>query len=372
MKRFLALVIVAGCHHAAPPSTPAPTTSGPMLEADLPISSREITFTAAGRTIPGTYVWSTAGKQPGVAPRKRPTLVLMAGSGPTDRDWNSPLLEGKNGSAKLLAEALAHRGINVLRFDKAATGGNTIKLEQLEFDTYLVEGRAALAWARTLHETDVDHLFIAGHSEGGIHAIRVAQAEGKGVAGLVLLSAPGRSMKAVMMAQLSAQFDTAVKAGQVPKEMADKEIAAVDQAFAEFEAGKAVDPKKVGSIPQIQQLVAAVTLPQTADLSRPLFSFDPIAGLAQVGVPVFIYNGQHDIQVDADVDAKALAAAKPGATVFLAPEANHVLKHEPRDKPALRADLAGVQNAYNAPDAVLDPATVDAIAGWLAKISFAK
>jgi pimeloyl-ACP methyl ester carboxylesterase len=371
VKRIVLAVALAACSHPAAPVTKA-APAEPALESDLPIQSDEITFVAGGRTIPGTFVWSTQGKQPGVAPRKRPTVVLMAGSGPTDRDWNSPLLEGKNGSAKLLAEALAHHGFQVLRFDKAATGGNKIEIAQLAFDTYVVEGRAALAWARTQSAVDPAHLFIAGHSEGGIHATRVAQAEGKGIAGLMLLSAPGRSMKAVMMAQLTAQFDGAVKAGSIPRAMADSEIAAVNQAFVDFEAGKPVDPSKVGTIPQLQQLVAAVTLPQTADLSRPLFAFEPVPALAQVGVPVFIYNGKHDIQVDADVDAKALAAAKPDATVFLAPEANHVLKHEPRDQVTLRAELKAVQDAYNAPDSVIDAATIDAIVGWLAKISLAR
>jgi hypothetical protein len=51
-----------------------------------------------------------------------PAVVLVAGSGPTDRDWCSPLLPGTNGSARLLAEAFADSGIASLRFDKRASG----------------------------------------------------------------------------------------------------------------------------------------------------------------------------------------------------------------------------------------------------------
>ncbi len=46
-----------------------------------------------------------------------PAVVMVAGSGPTDRDWNSPLLPGTNGSARLLAEALARAGFASLRYD---------------------------------------------------------------------------------------------------------------------------------------------------------------------------------------------------------------------------------------------------------------
>jgi len=51
-----------------------------------------------------------------------PAVVMVAGSGPTDRDWCSPLLPGTNGSARLLAEAFADAGIASLRYDKRASG----------------------------------------------------------------------------------------------------------------------------------------------------------------------------------------------------------------------------------------------------------
>ena len=51
-----------------------------------------------------------------------PAVVMVAGSGPTNRDWNSPLLPGSNGSARLIAEALAAAGFVSLRYDKRASG----------------------------------------------------------------------------------------------------------------------------------------------------------------------------------------------------------------------------------------------------------
>src|SRR3954451_6656475 len=52
------------------------------------------------------------------APGKVPVALIIAGSGPTDRDGNSPLIPGKNNAYRQLAEALAKEGIASLRYDK--------------------------------------------------------------------------------------------------------------------------------------------------------------------------------------------------------------------------------------------------------------
>ena len=67
-----------------------------------------------------TTVYGTVTKPEGTGPF--PGVVLVAGSGPTDRDWNSPLLPGTNGSGRLLAEALGRAGLASLRYDKRASG----------------------------------------------------------------------------------------------------------------------------------------------------------------------------------------------------------------------------------------------------------
>ena len=141
------------------------------IPADSTIVSDEVTFTAGGRIIPGTLTRPRTATGPATA------LLLMAGSGPTDRDWNSPLLQGKNGSAKQLAEALAGQGLVVLRFDKAFSGKNGgLPLAELTLDTYRTEAQAALALLRSRPEVDRNRIFIAGHSEGSMHVTRLALA----------------------------------------------------------------------------------------------------------------------------------------------------------------------------------------------------
>jgi hypothetical protein len=70
-------------------------------------------------------------------------VVFLAGSGPTDRDWLSPLLPGRNGSGRQLAERLAAKGIGSLRFDKVGSGTNMEHLDVLSLAHYVDEASLA-------------------------------------------------------------------------------------------------------------------------------------------------------------------------------------------------------------------------------------
>jgi len=359
VRRLVVVAVLAACGSTTKPmSTPVAVAHVSVTVIDpaasLEIASEEVTFPAGANTVPGTLVRPATGG-PYAA------VVLMAGSGPTDRDWNSPLIPSKNGSAKLLAEALAKRGLVVLRFDKAMVGANKSSITgATTFDIYRDEGQGALAYLRTRREVAPAALFLAGHSEGGIHATRVALVEGDHVAGLVLLSAGGRSMRDIMLSQLETQLRAAMP------QQADAELASLGTAFNDFLAGKPVDPTKVTAIRPLQQLVGAVVNPATATLSRGLIGFETAPAVAQLHVPVFVYNGQKDIQVDPEKDAKVLAAAAgTHATLFLAPDADHVLKHEDKTLAQLRGNLVQTQTDYNSPSRSLDDATVNALVGWL-------
>ncbi|MEO6775967.1 MAG: alpha/beta fold hydrolase [Kofleriaceae bacterium] len=359
MSRAAVLLALVACGGASPP-IPAP--AGPVtptkIEIDpaahLPTQAEDIVF---GDHVPGTLV------KPG-KPGKFPGIVLFQGSGPTDRDWNSPLITTRNGSGKLLAEALASHGAVVVRFDKAGVGANTTKLEGQTIDLYVTEARAALAYLRARPEVDPAHVFIAGHSEGGLHAIRTADVEGKALAGVLLLSTTGRTLRDIVLAQITTQIERAAP-GQ-----AEALVAPFRTAMDDFIAGKTIDPKAATPIPGLQQLLASLTAPGSATVARGLLVADPLAGIAKITVPIFIYNGEKDVQVDPTIDPPLLAnaaKANPDVTVFLAPEADHVLKHETQSLDELRANLAALEVSYNSPDRGLDEATVAAIVGWLAK-----
>src|SRR5215471_1646426 len=97
-----------------------------MTDQDSSGESSEVNWQLDETTMYGTLV-----RPPGPGPF--PAVVMVAGSGPTDRDWNSPLLPGTNGSARLLAEALAQAGIASLRYDKRASGPHVRENMQTPF-----------------------------------------------------------------------------------------------------------------------------------------------------------------------------------------------------------------------------------------------
>jgi uncharacterized protein len=309
-----------------------------------------------------TTVYGTVVQPEGAGPF--PGVVLVAGSGPTDRDWDSPLLPGSNGSGRLLAEALARAGFASLRYDKRASGPHVretmpLLIGALSMQSHLDELAGAV---RTLAEQQGirrDRIFALGNSEGTLHALNYQVHEpGIPFAGLVLTGPPGRAVGAVARAQLAAQ------AKDVPN--GEHLLGLYDAAVARFLAGEPAAPDP--ALPEeVRVVISALESPYNLPFARELWTADAVPALTEVRVPVLIIIGKKDLQVDwrADGDPLQRAAAGRPDISFLFPEnANHVLKHEPRPREEL--GQADVMSTYNAPDAVLDPETVAAIVGWLA------
>src|SRR5690606_11236335 len=105
-----------------------------------------------------------------------PVVLIIAGSGPTDRDGNSPLLPGQNNSLRLLAEGLAQRGIATLRYDKrgiAESANAELREADLRFNTYVDDAAALLS--RLHDDARFSRVSVVGHSEGALIAVMAAQ-----------------------------------------------------------------------------------------------------------------------------------------------------------------------------------------------------
>ena len=130
-----------------------------------------------------------------------PVALIIAGSGPTDRDGNSLALPGKNDSLKKLAEELAASGIASLRYDKKGVGESTKVPEgDLRFDTYIDD---AVEWCNRLRgDRRFSFLTIIGHSEGSL--IGMVAAKKANADGFVSIAGAGRPAQDVIREQLKA------------------------------------------------------------------------------------------------------------------------------------------------------------------------
>jgi uncharacterized protein len=291
-------------------------------------------------------------------------VVMVAGSGPTDRDWNSPLLPGTNGSARLLAEALAQAGIASLRYDKRVSGPHArenvpLLIGKLSMQSHVDELAGAIRTLANQPYVRPDRIFALGNSEGTLHALNYQLHNPEiPLAGLILTGPPGRAVGAVARSQLAAQ------AASLPN--GDALMALYDQAIARFQAGEPINPDP--ALPEgVQMLLKSLEAPANLPFARELWLADATPLLRQVNVPVLVIIGKKDLQVDWQADGEPLQRAAAGHenVTFLFPEnANHVLKQELRP----RAELAQAEviASYNGPDTRLDPQTLAAILEWLA------
>jgi uncharacterized protein len=268
-----------------------------------------------------------------------PMLLIIPGSGPTDRDGNSPY-GIKASTYKLLAEALAARGIGSVRIDKRgmfASASAVTDANAVTIDDYVTDVAAWTAFIRK--QTGAACVWLLGHSEGGLVALAAAQ-KNTDICGLVLIAAPGRPSGEVLRQQL--------RANPANAPILDQAMSAID----ELEAGKRVDV--TGMNPALLPLFA----PQVQNFLISVFSYDPARLIATVTKPVLIVQGKRDIQVDVS-DAERLKQANPEAKLDLLADTNHVLK-------AVTADDRSANIAtYGDPSLPLAPGVVDAIVDFI-------
>ncbi len=291
-----------------------------------------------------------------------PGVVMVAGSGPTDRDWCSPLLPGTNGSGRLLAAALAEAGYASLRYDKRASGPDAAENARrlagtFSMRSHLDELRAAVRVLVGDPRVDATRLVGLGNSEGTLHVLHYATGdEAVPLAGAVLCAPPGRSVGEVLLAQL------ALQAASVPG--GDAMMARVREAAARYAAGEAMDPDP--SLPEsVRAVLASFEAPANLPLGRELWVEGAAPLLAEVSVPTLVLIGRKDVQVDAVADGGALeraAAGKEFVTFAYPANANHVLKEDPRPW----AEVAAAPGSgYNEDGTRLDPESVATILEWL-------
>ncbi|MEK2611857.1 alpha/beta fold hydrolase [Pseudomonas shirazensis] len=248
-----------------------------------------------------------------------PVVLIIAGSGPTDRDGNNPA-GGRIDNLKRLALLLAGEHIASVRFDKrgvAASQPATPDERNLSVEAYVAD---TVAWAHKL-KTDprFGPLILLGHSEGAL--IATLAAEQAGASAVISLSGSGRPVAEVIREQLAQRLP--------PAQLA--------QGTALLDSLQAGQTSLNVPVP-LRQVFRPTVQPYLISLLRQ----DPAAAFAQLKVPALIIQGRNDVQVDV-ADAELLKAAKPDAQLVLIDGMNHTLRISPRD-------ISGQRETYQNPE----------------------
>ncbi|MGH8435570.1 MAG: alpha/beta hydrolase [Pseudomonas sp.] len=236
-----------------------------------------------------------------------PVALLIAGSGPTDRNGNNPD-GGHNDSLKRLAQALAKHGIASVRYDKrgvAASQAATPDERNLSVEQYVAD---VVAWGQQLNAAPrFGQLILIGHSEGALIASLAAPAAGADA--LISIAGSSRPIDQVLREQLRLRLPPPLLAQS--KQLIDR-----------LKAGQPVE--------QVPAALQALFRTSVQPYLISLFRQEPAAAFAELRIPTLIIQGSHDIQVGTK-DAQALKAAKPDAQLVLIEGMNHVLRIVPKD-----------------------------------------
>lgn len=246
------------------------------------------------------------------AGRKSEIVLIVPGSGPTDRNGDNPM-GVKAQPYRLLAEDLAADGISTVRVDKrgmfgSAGAGNP---NEVSVEIYASDYRA---WVDAIRaQTGAKCVWLLGHSEGALMVSAAAEGR-KDVCGLILVSGMGRKMGDVIRAQLQANPANAP--------VMDSAL----NALSELEAGRRVDT--TGMHPALLPLFA----PAVQDYLIDILPTDPVEVLRRAKKQALIVQGTTDLQTTVE-DAKLLDKARR-TQLELVKGMNHVLKEAPLDRAA--------------------------------------
>ncbi|MFK8329344.1 alpha/beta hydrolase [Pseudomonas sp. BJa5] len=274
--------------------------SGLVQAAAPTVLQRPISLDTGNGTLYGSLLLPRSEQPP-------PVVLIIPGSGPTDRNGNNP--DGAHtDNLRQLALVLAKNHIASVRYDKrgvAASLAATPDERDLTVEAYVAD---AVAWSHKLKaDPRFGPLILLGHSEGALIASLAAQPAG--ASALISVAGSGRPIDEVFRSQ-------------IVERLADRYVAPATQILDNLKAGRVSY-----SVPAP---LRDVLRPSVQPYLISLFRQDPAAAFAQVKVPALIIQGTHDIQVDVS-NAERLKAARPDAELVLIPGMNHMLRIAPQD-----------------------------------------
>jgi len=237
---------------------------------------------------------------------KVPVVLIIAGSGPTDRNGNNPVMQ--NNSLKMLAEGLADNNIASLRYDKRGIAKSKIenlKESDLRFEDYIND---AVDWTKILKaDTTFNKLVIIGHSEGSL--IGMVAALKSGADKYISLAGTGKPANQIIRDQLKSQ----------PEYISQPAIKTLEIL------------EKGDTTHSVTPMLYSFFRPDVQPYLLSWFKYDPAKEIAKLKMQVLLVQGTTDIQVSME-NLDLLKKAKPDAETLIIDGMNHILKTAPEDK----------------------------------------
>lgn len=258
-----------------------------------------------------------------------PLAILIAGSGPTDRDGNQALF--KNNSLKYLAEGLAQKGIATFRYDKrviAQINKATVQEEKMTFEDEVNDALLVVNHFKDKYKK----IILIGHYEGSLIGLLVAQKVV--VSKFVSISGAGNSSATLIEEQIG-------KNAPQLKEESQKII-------SQLRKGELVE--------NISPYLAPVFRKSVQPYLISWFKYEPAKEIAKLQIPILIVQGTNDLQVE-DKEVQLLKEAQPKAQLLLIEGMNHVLKKV--------KTLEENQQSYLNPDLPIPGELVEGIASFI-------
>lgn len=260
--------------------------------------------------------------------------ILIAGSGPTDRDGNQNFL--KNNSLKSLAVALTNQGISTFRYDKRIVKQlltNNID-KNIMFDDFVTDAVSVLNYFK--NQNKYQHIVIIGHSQGSLVGMLAAP---EGATGFVSLAGAGQAINEVITEQIT---KTAPMFSEDTKRVF--EIMKTGQTTTDY-------PPALFSIfnPEIQPFIMN------------WMKYNPAEEIKKLDIPILVINGTKDLQVSVE-EAQLLKEAAPSAQLVIVENMNHVLF-------SIEGDDLENSKSYNEPYRKINQTLIDTVTEFIVNLS---
>ncbi len=263
----------------------------PFLSFAHGFDELEIGIAAKGVNLSGTLT------MPAHANSKIPLVIIIAGSGPTDRNCNGQGF--KSDAYKKMATQLALNGIATYRYDKRGIGKSAVenfKEEDINFEVMIDDAKAIITHFEK--DTRFSKMTIAGHSEGSLVGMMAVTENQK----YISIAGSGFPISVILKEQLKDKLGP----------MKNVVYAKIDS----LQQGKNVANDLMG--------LESLFRPSVQPFLKTWMALNPAKEIKKLKCPILIVNGTHDLQVS-EKNALALNKANSNSKLVLVPNMNHLL-----------------------------------------------